>query len=73
MDYYIIDRFEGEFALCETPGSVMEKLPRKSLPPEAAEGDLLFWGEGGWRVDRQATEKRRAALAAKRGRLRKKS
>lgn len=72
MDYYIVDRFEGALALCETPGGVMEKLPRESLPPDAAEGDLLFWEEGRWRVDRQATENRRAALAAKRGRLRKK-
>lgn len=71
MDYYIIDRFEGTAAVCEGPDGSMEKFPRQALPADAAEGDMLFW-RGGWCVDRQATENRRAALRAKRARLNRK-
>lgn len=71
MDYYIVDRFEGAFAVCETPGGGMENLRRDQLPPETGEGDLLYLQSGVWAVDQEATQARRAAMAAKRAGLRK--
>lgn len=36
----VIDRFEGDYALCEIDGQMVE-LPRSCIPPEAGEGDAL--------------------------------
>lgn len=72
MDYYIVDRFEGDFALCETPGGMMEKLRRDLLPPETMEGDLLCFRSGMWIVDKAATQARREDMAKKRAALKKK-
>lgn len=59
---FVIDRFEGEFAVCESETGEMLTLTRASLPAEAAEGDVLQAdGEGGYRVDYAAGEARRAA------------
>lgn len=69
MSYYRIDRFEGGYAVCERPDGKMEDVPRDQLPPDAAEGDLIGRENGAWRVDRQATEERRAAMREKRARL----
>ena len=38
----IIDRFEGDLAVCERPDRTMMNIPRNSLPPEAKEGDVLI-------------------------------
>lgn len=72
MLYFAIDRFEGGFAVCETPEGKLEHVARELLPPDAAEGDLLVREDGQWRVDRQATKARRAAILEKRARLPKK-
>ena len=37
----IIDRFEGDFAVCEIDGQ-MKNLPRALFPEEAKEGDVFF-------------------------------
>lgn len=47
----IIDRFEGNYAVCEDDGAPA-LLPRASLPPSAAEGDVLIpTEEGGFIID----------------------
>lgn len=72
MNYYIVDRFEGDFAVCETPDGEMENLRRELLPPETGEGDLIYLQSGVWTVDQEATKTRRAAMAAKRAGLKRK-
>jgi hypothetical protein len=37
----IIDRFEGDIAVCEKPDRTMLSIPRAKLPPETREGDVL--------------------------------
>jgi len=37
---FIIDRFEGEFAVIELNGEIYN-MPRKLLPPEAKEGSVI--------------------------------
>lgn len=65
----IIDRFEGEFALCEDEGRQMRRIPRAELPAQAREGDCLTCEEGRLRIDSQAAEARRKANAARFRRL----
>lgn len=72
MNYYIVDRFEGDFAVCEAPGGEMENLRRELLPPDTGEGDLIYLQSGVWAVDQEATKTRRAAMAAKRAGLKRK-
>lgn len=36
----IIDRFEGDFAVCEMDG-LMVDIPRSCIPPQAGEGSEL--------------------------------
>jgi len=48
---YIIDRFEGDWAVIECERQTFN-LPRKLLPPEALEGDVL---DISIRVDVKAT------------------
>lgn len=61
----IIDRFEGEFALCEDEGRQMRRIPRSELPAQAREGDCLTCEDGRLRIDSRAAEARRKANAAR--------
>jgi len=56
----IIDRFEGEMAVCEKPDRTMLSLPRAGLPPDAREGDVVILGRPA-RIDRAATAARQRA------------
>lgn len=64
MTKYIIDRFEGDFALCEMENKEMVDIPRNSLPPEAGEGDVLVERDGFFTVDEDETKERRRKNAA---------
>lgn len=37
----IIDRFEGEYAVVELPDKSMVNIPKKALPADAGEGDII--------------------------------
>ena len=55
----IIDRFEGNYAVCEDDGAPA-LLPRASLPPSAAEGDVLTTAkDGGFAVNAARTAMRK--------------
>lgn len=59
----IIDRFEGEYAVCEEEDGSFKKLPRLFLPVGCREGDCLVPQPGGaWQVDREATAQRRKKI-----------
>lgn len=38
---YVIDRFEGGYAVCEAENKEMINIDRKDIPSEAKEGDVL--------------------------------
>jgi hypothetical protein len=62
----VIDRFEGEMAVCEKNGRRMISIPRSSLPPEAGEGDVIVIESNSMiRIDRAATAIRRRAAEEK--------
>ena len=48
----IIDRFEGEYAVVELQDKSMVNIPKKILPAEAGEGDIISIV-----IDKDETEK----------------
>lgn len=60
----IIDRFEGEFAVCEYEKGKTLDLPTALLPADAKEGDVLRLT-----VDREATEQQKNDAESLRKRL----
>ena len=55
----ILDRFEGDFAVCEKKDRTMLNVKRDKLPPEAKEGDILNINDDIITVDPAATNKRK--------------
>lgn len=53
----IIDRFEGDFAICENENSEFIKILRESLPENIYEGDCLLKTEDGYVIDTKLKEK----------------
>ena len=62
---YIIDRIEGDLAVCEREDGSPEHIPMRELPEGAREGSVLVFAEGLWALDLQAEKERRARLFAK--------
>lgn len=57
----IIDRFEGDMAVCEQDDHRIVNIARKRIPPAAREGDVLVLEEI-ITIDVEETEKRKAQL-----------
>lgn len=56
----IIDRLEGEYAVCEDSESgSQKKLPKVLLPQGVREGDCLVEEAGQWKIDAMETLRRR--------------
>jgi hypothetical protein len=55
----VIDRFEGDFAVCERDDRTMVNIARGKLPAGAKEGDVLAVAGDQLTIDHQATEERR--------------
>ena len=55
----VIDRFEGNFAVCENQDTkAMTDIPRADLPAEAREGMVLSFENGQYTIQEQATAER---------------
>jgi hypothetical protein len=61
----IIDRFEGQYAICEKPDRGMLKIPRQKIPAGACEDDILQVEGELFSIDLEATELKRKAAAQK--------
>jgi hypothetical protein len=70
---WIIDRMEGQVAVCETEEGSKIHIPKDALPPEAKEGDVIREEKGSYVVDAAATLRRQTAMREKLNRLRKRS
>jgi hypothetical protein len=55
----IIDRFEGDFAVCEKADRKMIKILRSQLPVGAQEGDVIIIEGNNIRIDSAETAKKR--------------
>jgi hypothetical protein len=61
----IIDRFEGEIAICEKSDRSMISMPRSVLPLEAKEGDVVLIENQITIIDKAATAARNKAAEKK--------
>ncbi|MEA4960434.1 hypothetical protein SDC9_174320 [bioreactor metagenome] len=59
MRYIIIDRFEGDYAVCEDENKEIVSIERARMPAEAKEGDVLVIHEGEICLDIDETIKRK--------------
>jgi len=55
----IIDRFEGDFAVCEKEDRTMLNIKREKLPPAAKEGDALIIERNTISIDASETTRRK--------------
>lgn len=70
MKYLIVDRFEGEYTICEDKDKKMFALERNETPEGTKEGDVLaITNEGELYIDKVETEKRRNAVIKKQNSL----
>ncbi len=58
----VIDRFEGDYAVCEKEDRTMVIIPKNKVPCGAKEGDVLAIEGDLIRIDLKETEKRRAEI-----------
>jgi hypothetical protein len=59
----VIDRFEGETAVCEKTDRTLVNIPRRQLPSSAREGDVLVRAGEKFYVDAAVTARRKKAAA----------
>lgn len=64
MEKYIIDRFEGEYAVLEKAKGGTTDIPKSELP-DVSEGDIVIFEDGTYRVDEEETKKRKELIAEK--------
>lgn len=62
MKKFIIDRIEEERAVLECEDGGSAELEVKSLPKNIKEGDVLYFEEGSYFLDKQETEHRRQKI-----------
>jgi len=55
----IVDRFEGEYAVCEKEDRTMMDISKKNLPTGVKEGDVLIINGDIISIDKDETEKRK--------------
>ena len=55
----IVDRFEGDYAVCEKDDRTMINIERKRLPVGVKDGDVLVLDAGSIRIDGSETARRR--------------
>jgi hypothetical protein len=58
----IIDRFEGEYAICEIEFGEIIKIDKHRLPEIAAEGDAIIIDGDNITIDREETLKRKEKI-----------
>ena len=57
-----IDRFEGEFAVCEQEDRTMINIRRDNIPQEAKEGDILIIEGDSVSIDVAGTAERKKRI-----------
>ncbi|MDI9508470.1 MAG: DUF3006 domain-containing protein [Clostridiales bacterium] len=66
MKKYIVDRFEGDYAICEDENNLLINIEHSKLPPETKEGDCLIINkDGDFSIDVIATNDKRQEIRSK--------
>jgi hypothetical protein len=70
MKKLIIDRFEGNYAVCEREDKSFVNIPKYRLPLNCREGDcLLLDADGMYQLDTEETKSRKQRICDKMNRL----
>lgn len=59
MEFWIVDRIEGGFAVCEGTNRTTVDLPLSKLPAGIKEGDVIRLDGGVYQIDKEETQRRR--------------
>ena len=59
---FTIDRFEGEYAVCEFEAGKFIDVPKTDIPKGAKEGDILSKTDNGYLIDKVETEAKREEI-----------
>jgi len=59
---YIIDRFEGDYAVCEDENKQMVNIERRKIPAEAREGYVLIQQGDRFIIDIDETNRRKQKI-----------
>lgn len=65
----IIDRFEGNYAVCETEEKKFIDIPKSDIPEGAKEGDILTKTDNGYSIEKAETETKREEVKKRMNRL----
>ena len=65
----IIDRFEGNYAVCETEDKKYINILKTELPQGIKEGDVLSCINNKWNIDTATTKERQEKIRNKLNRL----
>lgn len=65
----IIDRFEGNYAVCETEEKKFIDIPKSDIPDGAKEGDVLSKSDSGYKVEKKETAEKRETIKARMNKL----
>lgn len=61
--YYSIDRFEGDFAICENlSNNKIINIKKDLLPPNAKEGDIIKYENNQYIIDIEKTTKKQEEI-----------
>lgn len=65
MEYYVVDRIEGDYAVCEQDDEVIVNISLDLLPDGVGEGNVLCrLSDGSFAVDKDEEERRRNEILA---------
>lgn len=70
MEFWFIDRWEGDFAVCLNEQDRQKVIPREQFPPQAREGDWFFFTkQGSIQISSEETKMRQNTAQNQRKRL----
>lgn len=58
----IIDRFEGDYAVCEKEDKTIIDIKKDHLPPSAKVGDVILYENGIYSIDEDTTQQRKQRI-----------
>jgi len=58
MNSFVLDRFEGGFAVLEDENGNLHNFPRENFPEHSQEGDIFTLKNGIFKIDDKETQKK---------------
>lgn len=59
---FIIDRFEGDLAVCEKEDKKIINIEKSKLPSNVKEGDVIVYENGKYSIDLKETNERKRKI-----------